>query len=270
MKTYYDHDGITVYHGDAREVLPTLGPGTIDLIVTDPPYGCNNNNGDLRGNAKGNSKMKAMQGSQVLGIAQDGPEEADALATLLFSEAKRLLVPGRACCCFCGGGGPIPRFARWTLLMEKVLGFKMCVIWEKTGTPGIGWHYRRCWECILVSKSDKWNGGLTTRNVIHYPKPTYDNIMHPNEKPEGVIGFFIRNHSDPGDLILDPFAGSLTTAVVARKLGRRCIAIELEERWIEIGIKRLQQTQLPYEAVDGGITQCDFGYNSERVEKEMI
>ena len=53
----------------------------------------------------------------------------------------------------------------------------------------------------------------------------------------------VRLFTDPGDLILDPFAGSFTTGLAAWQEGRRCIGIELEEKWCEVGAKRLEKAQ---------------------------
>ena len=127
--------------------------------------------------------------------------------------------------------------------MRDILGFKMCVIWDKE-RPGIGWHYRRTWECILVSETSKWNGGLTTQNIIHMPGLRYDKNTHPTQKPLELMKLFISLHSNPGELILDPFAGSLTTIIAAKQMGRRAIGIELDQRWIDLGVKSLQQAQL--------------------------
>src|SRR5690606_26050441 len=70
---------------------------------------------------------------------------------------------------------------------------------------------------------------------------------HMTEKPLSLMRELVALFTSPGDLILDPYAGSLTTAVAAYQLGRRCIAIEREERWCEVGVKRLAQMPLPLE-----------------------
>lgn len=98
MKPYYEHAGITIYHGDCREVLPTLGDCSIDQVLTDPPYGHNNNNnGDLAHRwelALGLVKSGAAIAGDARPIANDGPE-ANELVKWLFAEAKRLLKPGK-------------------------------------------------------------------------------------------------------------------------------------------------------------------------------
>ena len=242
-KPYYEEPGIVIYHGDCREILPLLPDKSVDLALTDPPYGHNNNNGDLISN------WEAALGEGPAGpprpIPGDSAAEANELVRFLFEQSKRLLNQGCCCCCCCGGG-PDPQFARWSLWMDEILGFKMCVIWDKGGL-GMGWHYRRNWECVLVSKTKKWNGGLTTPNVIRLPRIIPNATQHPTEKPVELKAFFIRLHSDPGELVLDPFMGSGTTLVAAKQLGRRAIGIEIEEKYCRIAVERLRQEVLPFE-----------------------
>lgn len=248
LRAYYEDNGIVVYHGDASAILPSLPDKCADLILTDPPYGCDNNASDLRALYTGSRKHKlskrssrhTMKGTNHTVIVGDSDSSA---YELLLVHAKRLMAPGAAACICCGGGGPEPRFAEWTLLMQKAIGFKMCVVWDKM-KPGIGWHYRRTWECILVSETNKWNGGLTQQNIIHMPGINYSPQTHPTEKPIELMKLFIGLHSNTGELVLDPFAGSLTTLVAAKQMGRRAIGIEVDEQWLKIGLERLRQTQL--------------------------
>ena len=254
MKPYYQDDraGITIYHGDCREILPTLAPGSVDLVLTDPPYGHNNNNGDLihrREEALGLVKAGTHQPGEARPIANDGPE-ANALVRWAFIEFNRVLKAGCCCCCCCSGGGPDPQFARWSLWMDEAIGFKQAVVWDKGGL-GMGWHYRRNYELILVAEKPgaacQWYGGSSQANVIRIPgiKPAEDD--HPTPKPLELMALFASLHSAEGDLILDPFMGSGTTLVAAKQLGRRAIGIEITERYCEIAVKRLAQDMLPLE-----------------------
>lgn len=255
-KPYYEEPGIVIYHGDCREILPLLPDKSVDLVLTDPPYGHRNNDGDLIANweaALGHGKSGPPRP-----IANDGPE-ANELVRFLFQQSKRLLDEGCCCCCCCcGGGGPDPQFARWSLWMDEILGFKMCVVWDKGGL-GMGWHYRRNWECVLVSKTSKWNGGLVTPNVIRFPKIIPQVTHHPTEKPVELKAFFVRLHSDGNETILDPFMGSGTTLVAAKQLGRKAIGIEICEAYCEIAVKRLAQEVLPFptERDSKGASSCE-------------
>lgn len=243
MTPYFDDgNGRVIYHGDCREVLPTID--RCDMVFTDPPYGHRNNDGDLIAN------WEAALGRGNAGpprpIANDGAEAND-LVRWLFAESARLLPIGCCCCCCCcGGGGPDPQFARWSLWMDELIGFKKMVVWDK-GPMGMGWHYRRSYETVLVGErpGEKCRWFDTTNkveNVIrHIPKIIPSASQHPTEKPVALSQWFIRLHSQGNDLVVDPFAGTGSTLVAAKLEGRRAIGIELEERYCEIAANRLAQ-----------------------------
>jgi site-specific DNA-methyltransferase (adenine-specific) len=107
------------------------------------------------------------------------------------------------------------------------------------------------WEgiCYLHRKGTKkrWNGGGTHGNWIG---PTLQNGLHPTGKPEPFVESLVTRLTDEGDLILDPFAGSGTTGVVAKRLGRRCILIERDEKYCEVAARRLS---IRFESIKGGL-----------------
>jgi len=224
--------------------------GMVDMVFTDPPYGHNNNNnGDLIARREAALGVGTYTpGITDKPIANDSPEETAALVEWLFPEVARHLGDGCCCCCCCGGG-PDPQFARWSLLLDKAIGFKMCVVWDKGGL-GMGWHYRRCWECVLVAQkpgaSSRWFGGNDVPNIIrNIGKIIPQATDHPTPKPVALPKWFIRLHTQPGDTVLDPFAGGGSTLRAAKDMGRKCIGIELEERWCEMAAERCRQEVLP-------------------------
>ncbi len=250
MIPYYQDEAVTLYLGDCREIMPAVVlVGSTHLILTDPPYGHNNNNGDLahrREAALG--LMPTVPDGWARPIANDGPEEATALVRWLFAEAKRVLVPGGCCCCCCcGGGGPDPQFARWSLYLDNALGFKQMVVWDKGGL-GMGWHYRRNYETILVGEKPGgpclWYGGNSVPNVIRLPGIKPSTEQHPTEKPLGLAARFIQWHTEPGMSVLDPFAGGGWSLIAAKAAGRKAIGVEIEERWCEMAARRLSQGAL--------------------------
>ena len=252
---YYHHDGITIYCGDCREILPHLGP--VDLVLTDPPYGHNNNNNnDMIANWEaiygGRNKPRKVDESEYRPIANDGPE-ANELFKWCVKEYARLLKPGSCCCCCGGGGGPDPQFARWSLWLDEAIPFKMMVVWDK-GPMGMGHHYRRSYETVLVAQKPgaacKWyDESNRIENII---RPNHKGIskiipsanQHPTIKPIPLMSHFITLHSKEGELVLDPFMGSGTTLVAAKQLRRKAIGIEIEEKYCEIAKRRLAQEVL--------------------------
>lgn len=232
---------------DALRLLQGLPDNSIDMIFTDPPYGHNNNNGDLihrREVAMGQGELQAARS-----IPNDGIE-ANELFKNVLSEYKRILKPGSCCCCCCsGGGGPDPQFARWSLWLDEILQFKQMVVWDK-GPMGMGWHYRRSYETVLVAQKPGaacawYDTSHRIENIIRPGNGASKVIpsinQHPTEKPEGLASWFIRLHSQPGNIILDPFIGSGTTAVAARNLGRHFIGCDISPEYVAMARKRLAQ-----------------------------
>jgi len=248
IPVYYQDEWATIYHGDCREIMPIFPDASIDLVLTDPPYGHNNNNGDLihnREKALGQVKRGEAEAGEARPIANDSPEETQTLVAWLFPEIARLLKPGCCCCCCCGGGGgPDPQFARWSLMLDEAIGFKHAVVWDKGGL-GMGWHYRRNYEFVLVAEKPgaacNWHGDHRVANVMRFSgiKPT--STDHPTVKPLGLFQRFVGLHSAPGETVLDPLMGSGIALSAAKDLGRKSIGIELDERWCEIAARRLAE-----------------------------
>lgn len=257
---YAEWPGVGVlYCGDAREIVPQIESGSIDFVFTDPPYGHNNNNGDLIHRweaALGRLPCGSDSPLESRPIANDGAE-ANPLIQWFFSEADRLLSPG--CCCCCGGGGPDPQFARWSIWMDEAIGFKQMVVWDK-GPMGMGWHYRRSYETVLVGEKPgaacRWFDETDSiENVIRpytlgIRKIIPNKKQHPTPKPPELAEHFIGLHSRRGELVLEPFAGGGSTLVACVKLERRFIACEVCEEFCEMTKeavdRELSQPRLPF------------------------
>ena len=214
MNPYYERDGITIYHGDCREILPHV---KADVVVTDPPYGID-------------WDLPAYNG----GRGHDGIEnDAD-------TEARDSMLAAWS--------GPAAVFG--SPLLAPPAGTKQVLVWQKPSDSGIfgtvgGW--RRDWEAIYLIGA--WPSGPARRSgIIRSPGGMGRYLNgHPHAKPEQLLSQLIE-HAPPGT-ILDPFMGSGTTLVAANLEGRRAIGIEIEERYCEIAVKRLAQGVLDF---DGG------------------
>jgi len=252
MKPYYSEDGITIYHGDCREVLPMLPPESVDVIWTDPPYGHGNADGDLlsrRAEAVGDGFA-----SKHTPIANDRPETMRIVVDAMLTEASRLLKHDCCCCCCCcGGGGPSPTFAWVAQRMDTGgLQFFHSVIWDKRN-PGMGWRFRRQHEMIMVAHrvggTLKWNDDAKSIPNIISIYPERDRL-HPNEKPVELTRIFLACVSASGDMMVDPFAGSGSALIAAKIEGLQAIGVEIEERYCEIAAKRLSQSVLDFRQPD--------------------
>jgi len=246
-------DGCIVW-GDCLEVMAEMPDGCVDCVVTDPPYGHNNNNnGDLISRweaALGRGDYVPERDNRP--ITNDGAEANDVYRGSL-PKMRRILKPGCCCCCCGGGGGPDPQFARWSLWMDEVFSFKQMIVWDK-GPMGMGWHYRRSYETVLVGSvpgaAIRWNGGRRTENIIRPGDYGIRKIIpgendHPCAKVPELYAHFIQLHTNPGDIILDPFAGEGPCAVAAKKLGRRWIGIDINETYCRKARARVRDTEKP-------------------------
>lgn len=280
----------SVHCADALGVMPLLADGTINFVITDPPYGHNNNDGDLFSNreaalgsvsrptripqtdlasnwekATGRKVSDASLANPSRPILNDGPEANDIYRGAL-TEWNRLLVPGGCCACCCSGGaGQDPHFPRWSLWMDEVIGLKQIVVWDK-GPMGMGWHYRRSYETILIGMKKgapcKWYDETNKVENIIRPKdgsgirkiiPGADH--HPTPKPVELAEHFIKLHTKENDLVLDPFMGHGWVAQACYRLRRRFIGIELDRGHCDraIGLLNVEMgvpaTPLPPERV---------------------
>lgn len=250
MKPYYEHGGITIFHGDCREVLPQLEPQSVRLLWTDPPYGHGNQDGDLQA-ARVRDNVRGARKREAVAIANDTADAMREVVDAALELARPLLIDDCCCCCCCcsGGGGPNVTFA-WLANRLDTGGYQFfhAVVWDKSGRGhGMGWRFRRNYEFVMVSHKAggklSWaDPDLAVPNIV-FVQPT-DNQRHPTEKPAALVEHFIGLTTEPGELILDPFAGSCTTAEAAKLTGRRCICIEQNEAYCEAGAERLRQEVL--------------------------
>ena len=239
--------------GDCLDVMREMAAGSIDAVVTDPPYGHNNNNnGDLI------HRREAALGRGPHGesraIPNDGIEANDLFQAVL-PEIARVLRPGACCCCCGGGGGPDPQFARWSLWMDETPGleFKQMVVWDK-GPMGMGWHYRRSYETVLVAQRTGaacawYDDSNRIENIIRPGQWGARKIIpsatqHPTEKPWQLAAHFIRLHTKPGDVVLDPFMGSGAFGDAAIREGRKFIGIEIDAGYFAIAERRIRKAQM--------------------------
>lgn len=241
MQPYVIGDA-TIFNGDCLDVMKDIPDSSIDMVFTDPPYGHNNNaKGDLISRwEKALGKDGRSSTVEARPIANDGAE-ADEIVRQAFIQVQRILKKGSAACFCCGGGGPDPMFARWSLWLGEVLDFKQMIIWDK-GPMGMGWHYRRSYEVVLVATKPgaacKWyDDSDKVENIIRHTGkirkiiPSKDE--HPTPKPVELPEHFIKLHTQPGDVVLDPFMGGCSTGRACMRTGRKFIGVEIDKRWYD-------------------------------------
>ena len=122
------------------------------------------------------------------------------------------------------------------------------VVWDK-GPMGMGWHYRRSYETVLVGEKPgaacRWfDESKRIENIIRpgahgVKKIIPDMTQHPTEKPIELAKHFIKLHTRSGDLVLDPFLGSGSTALACLETNRRFIGIDLDLEHVQMAIDRI-------------------------------
>lgn len=237
MKPYYDHDGITIYHGDCLDVLAELD--SADAIVTDPPFASGTRHEAAKTTA-GKTMLRA-------GRFADRPIDLDQMTTTGFvwllravAMRSRVILPD---------GGSFLSFIDWRQWPNLVgaietanLRVQGMVVWDK-GHFGMGNGFRSQHELVChASKGVPTIYDKGVGNVLKFPREKP--IDHPSPKPEGLLQRLICAVTPLGGLVLDPFMGAGTTLRAAKNEGRRAIGVEVEERYCEIAAERLSQEVL--------------------------
>ena len=206
MTPYFDKDGIQIFLGDCLEIMPTFADKSFDLVLTDPPYGMN-----FQSNHR---KVKHDK------IANDDVFNHEAV-----NEFFRL--SNMAVYVFC-------RWDNLTVLPKP----KSFLVWVKNNWSmgDLKHEHGRQWEGIAFYPQKNHEFIKRIPDVIHAKRT--GNILHPTEKPVDLLEELIKNNK--GDIIFDPFMGSGTTLVAAKKLGRKSVGIEISEKYCEIAVKRLE------------------------------
>lgn len=211
IKPYYEQDGITIYHGDCRDILPQLEP--VDLVLTDPPYGIDYQSA---------WRTEWQRKPKIVG---------DMEFPLWIFDA---VTPDIAMMVWC----------RWDILpiLPKPKSF---IVWDK-GVHSMGdleHEFGRQWEAVAFYPGANHRFTRRPIDIIRAMRVSPERLLHPNEKPISAIVPLITCHA--ATTILDPFMGSGTTLVAAQQLHRKAIGIEIEEKYCQIACKRLAQGVLP-------------------------
>ena len=206
---------VTLYQGDCRDILPTLGK--VDAVVTDPPYGINHSSN--HGATWERSQIAGDTDTTLRDTILDGFEDVAAFGTWKTPPIRG----AKGCLVFDKG----PAFGMGDLKFPWKGSFELIYVrgslWRGTRDEGVlRGHVQVSWETQFTGVGDR------------------EARSHPHQKPVSLCQELIRKL--PKDAtILDPFMGSGTTGVAAVKLGRRFIGIELEPKYFDIAVERIER-----------------------------
>ncbi len=222
MTPYYDSGGITIYHGDCREVLPELPPASAHLILTDPPFSV-----PIKYQDAGDDYPRSWGDLVVM----------EPFFAEVFREIRRVVKATGQVYVHCDDESyPVFFKVAYPLWPQSQL-----VIWFKpTGRRGRGWMHAHELILHLRTTTTVYSDGFRQDVVGVMPVRTL-NRQHPAEKPGDLLTFLADGLPTLHALVVDPFAGSGSTLMAAKRLNNRAIGIEIEERYCEIAAKRLSQ-----------------------------
>ncbi len=228
----------TLHLGNCLDVMATLEP--VDHIIGDPPY---------------EARMHAAK-SHEADLRKDGGPALMAIDFDCIDPIRQPFVDLSATMCtgwfivFCTPEG----VARWAdAINPSSMKYKRACVWIKPDStpqfngqcPAMGA------ENFIVAWAgtghSRWNAGGKRGVYTHLVNNPERTGLHPTEKPRRLMSEIVADFTNPGETILDPFAGSGTTGVAAVMAGRRFIGIEMNEAYFELACKRLTQAQRQFQ-----------------------
>lgn len=230
----YQSDFSTLWFGDCADVIDDLPRDSVHLIATDPPYGVK---------WQSNRRVKSPRFAPLLG--DDGTLDVPAIlgaATYALLNCRHVYVFG---------------YSPEQLATPMRLSATADLIWDK-GMLGMGdltvpWapsHEAITFGVHVTSPANRarGDGGLSarmrTRSVLRVPRGNSASVKrHPTEKPVPVMRQIVESSSLPGDVVFDPFAGSMSTIVAAILCGRIGWGVENDKQYIDPGIQRIKAAE---------------------------
>lgn len=236
-KPYFNDDTVTLYHGDAIEIMADLSDASVDAVLTDPPY---SSGGRLE-------TTRARQKNMIRSVDADNWIRGDGMSTqgflwfmrLAAMQWRRILT----------SGSHALAFADWRMAPNLAAALESAdlrqhptVVWNKTYF-GMGHVFRNQYELIVDVTVGKPRPPMRrdVGNVIDCAPVR--SKLHPTEKPQHLLRTLLSVVAGPGQVVLDSFAGSGGTLLAARDLGIRAVGIEIDERYCEVAAKRLAEEQ---------------------------
>jgi adenine-specific DNA-methyltransferase len=224
-----------IWNGDSRVECQKFKPGRVNCIITDPPFGVDNQS-NMAVTKKGKEYARK--------IAND---ESPEVAMRVFREVMDVLLPKTADDSDLYVFTAYQVLKEWLGLLDEVgsaHGFvrKAVLVWEKDG-PGMGdldsWGQGHEF-IIYLKKGRRANSDKRRSGVIHVPQLRPGQLIHPHEKPTVLLEMFLRQSTDPGDFVVDPFGGSGSLVRAARNVGRSAVAIEYDQKNYELALDKLE------------------------------
>lgn len=230
---YYQDETVTLYHGDAIEVMASLPDRSVDAVLTDPPF---SSGGRLE-------TTRAKQARMIRSVKDEDWIRGDGMSTQGFLWFMRLAAMQWHR--ILTSGGHALAFTDWRMAPNLAAALESAdlrqhptIVWNKTYF-GMGHVFRNQYELIV---------DVTAGNPRPPQRRDVGNVIdcapirskaHPTEKPRHLLRTLLSVVAAPGQIVLDPFAGSGSTLLAARDLGIHASGVEIDERYCEVIAERL-------------------------------
>ena len=212
---------INLLHGDCFELLQGIPDESVDMVLTDPPYGMSFQSGHRK------TKYEKIKGDSNLDWLDN-----------FVNEIYRVSKPNTAHYVFCS----FHHIDKFKQAIEKKFKVKNILTWVKNNTSmgDLKGDFAPKTEFIIFfHKGRKLINGKRDPNVLEFKKTR--NELHPTQKPVDMTEYLIGKFSDEGDVILDPFMGSGTTGIACINTNRNFIGMELDENYFNIAEERIEK-----------------------------
>lgn len=214
---------IKLLKGDCLELMKDIPDGSIDMILTDPPYGM-----DYQSNWRVRTeKFRKMENDKTLEWLNE-----------FTNHSFRIMKENTSAYIFCSWHN-VDLFKQ---AFQEKFKIKNIIVWVKNnhGSGDLKGAYAPKHEFIIfMHKGRSLFRGKRGPDVINIDKVVPSKMTHPTEKPIGINELFIKNSSDVNNVILDPFMGSGSTGIAAKNLNRDFIGIELDDEYFQIAENRI-------------------------------
>lgn len=219
---------VKLMQGDCLDRMKEIEAGSVDMVLTDPPYGM-----DFQSNRRTvMNKFDKIKNDKELSWLD-----------AFVDECHRVMSENSAIYIFCSWH----KLDQFKVSIERRFKLKNMIVWVKNnhGSGDLKGGYAPKHEIIFyASKGRVLNRGKRMPDVIYADKIASKNLVHPTEKNISMLEVFVNQHSDQGRTILDPFMGSGTTGLACVNTGRNFIGIELDDNYYSIAKNRIQEAAL--------------------------
>lgn len=229
---------ITLYCKNNLEVFPVIGKGSVELVVSDPPYIVSRQSNFHTMKDRVNPRTGTYFGAWdedfdnnlwIEGIASILSPNSSVIVFNDFKKASAIL----------------------SLCEESGLVYKDTLIWQKTNPMPRNRDRRYAPDIEMM----QWYVKRKAKWVFNRQETSYDKCViraasesggaferyHPTQKPVRLIAEIVKRHSNPDDLVLDPFSGSASTAIACIETGRRFIGCEIEHEYFDVSVSRIEK-----------------------------